>query len=123
KPVVLQTMVAAPIGAGGGLIVSVSGAQGQAVAGIPVALSSGGGSSTTDANGCARWDAVAAGSGYALTASVPCYVQPNGAQDVNITGVNVAAEQTAQKSFAYDRGGSVRLQFRQKTTAVPGGTD
>ena len=123
KPVVLQTMVAAPVGVGGGLIVSVSGAQGQAVAGIPVTLSSGGGSSTTDANGCARWDAVSAGSGYALTASVPGYVQPNGEQDVNVTGVSVAAEQTAQKSFAYDRGGSVRLQFRQKTTAVSGGTD
>jgi hypothetical protein len=42
---------------------------------------------------------------------------------VNITGVNIAAEQTAQKSFAYDRGGSVRLQFRQKTTAAPTGAD
>ena len=28
-PVVLQTMVAAPIGAGGGLVVSVTGATGQ----------------------------------------------------------------------------------------------
>ena len=58
KPVVLQTMVAAPIGAGGGLVVSVTGALGQAVPNIPIALSSGGGSATTDATGCARWDAV-----------------------------------------------------------------
>ena len=121
KPVVLQTMVAAPIGAGGGLVVSVTGAPGQAVPNIPITLSSGGGSATTDATGCARWDAVSAGSGYSLSASVPGYVQPNGQQDVNITGLNIAAEETAQKSFAYDRGGSVRLQFLQKTVAAPPG--
>ena len=118
KPVVLQTMVAAPIGAGGGLVVSVTGALGQAMPNIPIALSSGGGSATTDPSGCARWDAVAAGSGYSLSASVPGYVQPNGQQDVNITGLNIAAEETAQKSFAYDRGGSVRLLFQQKTTGA-----
>ena len=118
KPVVLQTMVAAPIGAGGGLVVSVQGATGQAVPNIPITLSSGGGSATTDASGCARWDAVSAGSGYSLSASVPGYVQPNGEQDVSITGLNIAAEETAQKSFAYDRGGSVRLQFQQKTTGA-----
>jgi hypothetical protein len=123
KPVVLQTMVAAPIGAGGGLVVSVTGALGQAVPNIPIALSSGGGSATTDPSGCARWDAVAAGSGYSLSASVPGYVQPNGQQDVNITGLNIAAEETAQKSFAYDRGGQVRVRFRQKTTAFPGGAN
>ena len=117
KPVVLQTMVAAPIGAGGGLVVSVTGALGQAMPNIPVMLSSGGGSATSDASGCARWDAVAAGSGYSLSASVPGYVAPNGQQDVNITGLNIEAEETAQKSFAYDRGGSVRLQFQQKTAA------
>ncbi len=123
KPVVLQTMVAAPVGAGGGLVVSVTGATGQPISGIPVSLSPGGGAATSDATGCARWDAVSAGSGYALTASVPGYVQPNGDQDVNITGLNIAAEQTAQKSFAYDRGGSVRIRFRQKTTAVPAGAN
>jgi hypothetical protein len=117
KPVVLQTMVAAPIGAGGGLVVSVTGALGQAVPNIPVALSSGGGSATTDPSGCARWDAVSAGSGYSLSASVPGYVQPNGEQDVSITGLNIAAEETAQKSFAYDRGGQVRIRFRQRITA------
>jgi len=122
KPVVLQTMVAAPIGAGGGLVVSVTGGLGQAVPNIPIALSSGGGSATTDPTGCARWDAVAAGSGYSLSASVPGYVQPNGEQDVNITGLNIDAEETAQKSFAYDRGGAVRLQFLQKTVAAPLGT-
>ena len=122
KPVVLQTKVAAPIGAGGGLVVSVTGALGQAVPNIPITLSSGGGAASTDATGCARWDAVSAGSGYSLSASVPGYVQPNGQQDVNITGLNIAAEETAQKSFAYDRGGSVRLQFLQKTVAAPLGT-
>ena len=118
KPVVLQTMVAAPVGAGGGLVVSVTGATGQAVPSIPLTLSSGGGAATTDASGCARWDAVSAGTGYSLSASVPGYVQPNGEQDVSITGLNIAAEETAQKSFAYDRGGSVRLQFQQKTTGA-----
>jgi hypothetical protein len=123
KPVVLQTMVAAPVGAGGGLVVSVTGAAGQGVPGIPLLLSSGGGSATTDASGCARWDAVAAGSGYGLTASVNGYVQPNGEQDVNITGVNIDAENTATKSFAYDRGGAVRVRFRQKTTDNTGGVN
>jgi hypothetical protein len=123
KPVVLQTMVAAPIGAGGGLVVSVTGALGQPMPNIPVLLSSGGGSATSDATGCARWDAVAAGSGYSLSASVPGYVQPNGQQDVNITGLNIEAEETAQKSFAYDRGGSVRLQFQQKTTGASAWTN
>lgn len=123
KPVVLQTMVAAPVGAGGGLVVSVTGATGQAIPGIPVSLTPGGGAATSDASGCARWDAVSAGSGYALAASVAGYVQPNGQQDVNITGLNIAAEETAQKSFAYDRGGSVRLRFQQKTTGASAWTD
>lgn len=120
KPVVLETMVAAPVGAGGGLVVSVSGAQGQPVAGIPISLDPSGGGASTDATGCARWDAVAAGSGYGLTTSVPGYVQPNGEQAVNISGLTIAAEQTAQKSFAYDRGGNLRVRFRQRTTATPG---
>jgi len=120
KPVVLQTMIAAPLGTGGGLVVSVKGAAGQAVPGIPIQLGPGGGSATTDASGCARWDAVSAGSGYGLTASVPGYVQPNGEQDVSITGITIAAEETTEKSFAYDRGGAVRVRFLQRT---PGSTN
>jgi type II secretory pathway pseudopilin PulG len=122
KPVVLQTMVAAPVGAGGGLVVTVTGAAGQKVPSIPLTLSNGGGSATSDVNGCARWDAVSAGT-YDLSTSVPGYVQPNGQQDVNLTGINVAAEETATQSLAYDRGGSVRIRFRQKTTGATGGTN
>jgi hypothetical protein len=117
SPVVLQTMIAAPVGAGGGLVVSVTGAQGQNISGIPLTLASGSvsaGTATTDTSGCARWDAVNAGSGYALTGEVPGYVQPNGESAVSITGINIAAEETATKSFAYDRGGAVRVRFRQK---------
>jgi Tfp pilus assembly protein PilV len=121
KPVVLQTMIAAPVGVGGGLVVSVQGAQGQDVAGIPLSLASGSvsaGNATTDASGCARWDAVSAGSGYALTGAVTGYVQPNGENAVNITGINIAAEETSEKSFAYDRGGAVRVRFRQKRSGT-----
>ena len=92
-------------------------AQGQNVPNIPLSLASGSvsaGNATTDASGCARWDAVNAGSGYALTGAVPGYVQPNGENAVSITGINIAAEDAAEKSFAYDRGGAVRVRFRQK---------
>jgi hypothetical protein len=116
KPVVLDTLVAAPVGAGGGLIVNVTGGAGQGVPGIPLLLSSGAGSATTDAGGCARWDAVSAGTGYSLTTSVNEYVQPNGEQDVAITGINIVAEETAQESFAYDRGGSASINFRQRNS-------
>jgi type II secretory pathway pseudopilin PulG len=123
KPVVLDTLVAAPVGAGGGLVVSVTGGAGQGVQGIPLALSSGGGSATTDASGCARWDAVSAGTGYALTTSVSGYVQPNGQQDVAITGINIVAEETAQESFAYDRGGSVAVRFQQRLASSTSPSD
>jgi hypothetical protein len=116
-------MVAAPVGAGGGLVVNVTGAAGQAISGIPLLLSSGGGSASTDVSGCARWDAVAAGSGYGLTTSVNGYVQPNGEQAVNITGINIAAEETATRSFAYDRAGAVRVTFQERLPGSSGPTD
>jgi hypothetical protein len=121
QPVTLTTLVAAPIGAGGGLITSVTGASGQAISGIPITLSSVG-SATTDASGCARWDNVSAGT-YAQTANVNGYVQPNGDQLVNITGVDVQAEQTATTSFAYDRGGSVSVEFQERTPGSSSATD
>jgi hypothetical protein len=123
KPVVLDTLVAAPVGAGGGLIVNVTGGAGQAVPNIPITLSSGGGSATTDASGCARWDAVAAGTGYGLTASVAGYVQPNGEQAVAITPIAIVAEETAQTNFAYDRGGSLGIRFQQRRYGATTATD
>jgi len=123
KPVVLDTLVAAPVGAGGGLVVSVTGGAGQAISGIPLTLSSGGGTATTDVSGCARWDAVAAGTGYALTGGVDGYVKPNGERDIAITGINIVAEETAQESFAYDRGGTVNVRFQQRVSGATAASD
>ena len=123
RPVVLDTLIAAPVGAGGGLVVSVTGGAGQGVQGIPLALSSGGGSATTDSGGCARWDAVSAGTGYALTTSVNGYVEPDGTQDVSITGINIVAEDTAQESFAYDLGGTVAVRFQQRLASSTSPSD
>jgi type II secretory pathway pseudopilin PulG len=114
KPVVLDTLVAAPVGAGGGIIAAVTGATGQAIPNIPLLLSSGGGSATTDASGCARWDQVAAGSGYGITGSVAGYVEPDGTQDIAISGITIAAEDTAQQTIAYDRGGSINVTFQER---------
>jgi hypothetical protein len=115
KPVVLDTLVAAPVGVGGGLVVTVTGGAGQGVGNIPLSLKAGAGTASTDASGCARWDAVSAGTGYSLEASVPGYVQPNGVQDVVVNPISIVAEETAQASIAYDRGGSVNVTFRQRT--------
>jgi hypothetical protein len=115
-PVSLTTLVAAPVGAGGGLIASVLGGAGQGISGIPLTLAPTGGTATTDASGCARWDSLPAATGYTMTASASGYVTPNGDQDVSISGISVAAEQTATSSFAYDRGGAVALRFTQMVT-------
>jgi hypothetical protein len=123
KPVVLDTLVAAPVGAGGGLLVNVTGGAGQAVSGIPLLLSSGGGTATTDASGCARWDSASAGTGYGLTASVNGYVQPDGSQNINVSGIAIVAEETAQLNLAYDRGGSVAVKFQQRVAGSSAATD
>jgi hypothetical protein len=114
KPVVLDTLVAAPIGAGGGLVVTVTGGSGLPTPNIPLVLSSGGGSASTDASGCARWDAVSVGTGYGLTASVPGYVKPNGEQDIAVSGITIVAEDTAQQTIAYDRAGAVNVRFQER---------
>jgi type II secretory pathway pseudopilin PulG len=123
KPVVLDTLIAAPVGAGGGLLVNVTGAAGQAVPGIPLVLSSGGGSATTDASGCARWDTVSAGTGYGVTGSAAGYVKPDGDPNIAISGIAIVPEDTAQQSIAYDRGGSVSVRFRQRLFGSSTATD
>jgi hypothetical protein len=113
KPVSLTTLVAAPVGAGGGFVVSVTGANGQAIPGVPFLLSGGLGVAISDATGCARWDAGPAGTNLALTATLPGYVLPNGEANISLTGLSIVAEQTTQQSIAYDLGGSALIRFQQ----------
>jgi type II secretory pathway pseudopilin PulG len=123
KPVVLDTLVAAPIGAGGGLVVTVTGGSGQPTPNIPLSLSSGGGTATTDVSGCARWDAVSVGTGYGLSGSVPGYVKPDGEQDIAVGGISIVAEDTARQTIAYDRAGTIKVQFKERPSGSAGAID
>jgi len=111
RPVTVESLVAAPVGASGALIVQVLNRNATGVPGIVVNLSGPStASATTDANGCARWDTLPAGRNYALGFSSAGYVDPEGVNAVTKT-FDVPAEQTKVLTFEYDRAGTVPLRF------------
>jgi Tfp pilus assembly protein PilV len=66
---------------------------------------------TTSADGCVLWGYLPAGSGYAVSVSKSGYVTPGGATTAG-GAASVVGDATANVSYQYDRGGSIRTSFK-----------
>lgn len=84
----------------GSLAVSVLGATGSAVSGIPVTLSNGT-TITTGDDGCALFTGLAAGT-YSATANVLGYVGSGGLQQTVVSSIGVTANTITRASLVYD---------------------
>ena len=84
----------------GSLAVSVTGASGGAVSGVPVTLSDGR-SITTGDDGCALFTGLAPGT-YSATANVAGYVGSGGLQQTTASSIGVTANQVVRATLVYD---------------------
>jgi type II secretory pathway pseudopilin PulG len=116
KPVVLESYMSPGV-AGvqkGALTVKLRADVGTGTGGIPVSVT-GGGSGTTDTNGCVVIPNLAPGANdVGWTASG--YVDRNGNQDVT-ESVSIATGQTAQLERLYDRAASATVNFVDESNA------
>jgi Tfp pilus assembly protein PilV len=109
-PVVVDTLVAAPLGVSstrGNHVVQIANAQGIGVGGISVTL--GPLSRATDSTGCVRFAGVAAGR-YTLSFSRPNSITPAGVSAVS-QDVDVVASETTSSTFEYDAAGTAAIRF------------
>jgi len=121
RPAVLDTILAPPVRAfsadEGSLAVLVKDRNNVGVPGLTVNLA--GPKSfgdVTNANGCVLWGYLPAGSGYTTSFSRAGWVMPDGAA----TGggpATIIGDVTNNVRYQFDRGGSIRTNFKVRTTA------
>jgi prepilin-type N-terminal cleavage/methylation domain-containing protein len=122
SPVRVDTLKALGLGTDGlsaslgSLAVSVVGATGGAVGGIPVTLSNGR-SITTGDDGCALFTALSPGT-YTATANVSGYVGSGGLQQTTVSGVGVTANQVVRASLVYDTVRRMTVAWSTGSTAT-----
>jgi prepilin-type N-terminal cleavage/methylation domain-containing protein len=105
----------------GSLAVSVAGATGAALGGIPVLLSPGGQTITTGDDGCALFTGLAAGT-YTATANVADYVGSGGLQQTTVASLGVVANQVTRGSLVYDTARAISVAWSAPgTVSVPTG--
>lgn len=115
KPIVLDTMVAAPAGASahrGTFVEQITDREGYGVEGVNVTISggpSGSTSGTTDTNGCVRFTDIKEGR-YDMTFSKSGYITPGGLSTVTAQ-VDVVAGKSTSASHEYDRAGAASIRF------------
>lgn len=104
----------------GSLAVSVTGATGAAVSGVPVLLSPGGQTITTGDDGCALFTGLTAGT-YTATANLAGYVGSGGLQQTTAGSLGVVANQVTRASLLYDTTRSLAVTWSSGAAAVPAG--
>jgi hypothetical protein len=117
SPAKLDTVISPPVrsfNAGqGSLAVLVTDRASAAVTGLTVSLT---GPATftdvTNANGCILWGYLPAGSGYTVAFSKAGYVTASGAPGGG--SASVVGDATSNVNYLFDRGGSIRTNFKAK---------
>jgi hypothetical protein len=122
KPITLQSLVAPPPGSfnasQGNLVAQLQNQAGGPVAGVPVTLGPpADATETTEADGCAVFGAVTAGS-YDLSFSRAGFVDPGGVNGVT-DSVSVVASTTTTRTYQYAEAGRIAVSF---DTQVGSGT-
>jgi prepilin-type N-terminal cleavage/methylation domain-containing protein len=123
KPVRADTLKALGLGTDGltstlgSLAVSVTGATGTALSGIPVTLSPGGRSVTTGDDGCALFTQLSPGT-YSAVVNSAGYVGSGGLQQTTVASMGVVANQISRGSVLYDTASSMTIGF-SSTATVP----
>ena len=119
RPVVLESLVAAPTGAGarrGGFTVQVGDREGFGVSGLAITMTGPATmTGTTDGSGCVRFNDLPAGD-YSVTGGRGGWLQPDGATSLQ-RDVTVVTGTTATTSFEYDAGGRAAVRFYRANDA------
>jgi hypothetical protein len=116
KPVVLSSLVAAPVGSAtqrGTYVVQVTDRSGTGHSSLTVAMAGPTGvTGQTDVNGCVRFTELPAGA-YTVTFAKSGFVTPGGSASVT-ENVDVVAGQTRSNSWELDRAGTASLAYRYR---------
>ena len=116
RTVRLDTEIAAPVAAAGDVVLRVVNRDGVAVPGVVASLrnEARGGSATTDATGCARWNQLDASVDYTLSFAHSAggrWVTPDRVHAFSQV-IDVAGEQTRTVTAELDQAGTVPVRFR-----------